>query len=356
MPSAWIQTRVTPAGKRRHRVLYRLGGRESKTRHGGTFPTIRLATIRLNLILGELARLRVPDLTLPIPEAARQLTLNEAAKRWLASRIDASPATTTRYRVELGRIERLPEAEPIGGRRVDQIDPALVAEFVQALVKADLRRGTIRKQLQTAAMVLDDAGVVPNPARDKQVRLPRGEEDELNPPSAGHVEAVFRLLPKRHRLPLLWLEWSGARVASVDLTRVGDYDEPRRRVRLRATTTKTRKGLWVDLPEVLAEAVEASLGPREDRDPEARLFAGSGADQLRTAIARACKAAGVPLFSPHDLRHRRISLLHLRGMPWARIGEFVGQKSLKVTADTYTHVLVDEAEVDYAVLLDGRGV
>jgi hypothetical protein len=25
-----------------------------------------------------------------------------------------------------------------------------------------------------------------------------------------------------------------------------------------------------------------------------------------------------PLFSPHDLRHRRISLLHLRGMPWAR--------------------------------------
>jgi hypothetical protein len=34
--------------------------------------------------------------------------------------------------------------------------------------------------------------------------------------------------------------------------------------------------------------------------------------------------AGIPLFSPHDLRHRRISLLHLRGMPWARIGEQVG--------------------------------
>jgi integrase len=60
---------------------------------------------------------------------------------------------------------------------------------------------------------------------------------------------------------------------------------------------------------------------------------------------------GRPLFSPHDLRHQRISLLHLRGVPWARIGELVGQRSLSVTADTYTHVLTDEAEVDYAELL-----
>jgi integrase len=63
------------------------------------------------------------------------------------------------------------------------------------------------------------------------------------------------------------------------------------------------------------------------------------------------KAAGIRLWSPHDLRHRRISLLHLRGVPWARIGEFVGQRNLSVTADTYTHVLVDEAELDYGRLL-----
>ena len=48
---------------------------------------------------------------------------------------------------------------------------------------------------------------------------------------------------------------------------------------------------------------------------------------------------------------RRISLLHLRGVRWARIAEFVGQRDLTVTANTYTHVLVDEAEIDYAQLL-----
>lgn len=107
----------------------------------------------------------------------------------------------------------------------------------------------------------------------------------------------------------------------------------------------------MELHPDLAAALETHLGPREDRNPDARLFAGSGADALRTAIAKACRAAGVPLWSPHDLRHRRISLLHLRGMPWARIGEFVGQRDLTVTANTYTHVLVDETELDYLELL-----
>jgi integrase len=143
-------------------------------------------------------------------------------------------------------------------------------------------------------------------------------------------------------------------VSAIDRTLVGDYDEQRRRVRLRAATTKTRKALWIDLHPALADVTEAMLGPREDRNLEARLFADSRADALRTSIAKACKAAGVPLFSPHDLRHRRISLLHLRGEPWARIGEFVGQRNLAVTANTYTHVLVDETELDYVALL-GRG-
>jgi len=104
---------------------------------------------------------------------------------------------------------------------------------------------------------------------------------------------------------------------------------------------------------LIADAIEATLGPREDRDLDARLFADSGADALRTSMAKVCKAAGIPLFSPHDLRHRRISLLHLRGVPWARIGEQVGQRNLAVTANTYTHVLADETELDYADLIGG---
>ena len=89
----------------------------------------------------------------------------------------------------------------------------------------------------------------------------------------------------------------------------------------------------------------------DDRIAERRVFQGFGGDRFRTAITRACIAAGVPTFSPHDLRHRRISLMHLAGVPWARIGEAFGQRSLRVTSDTYTHVLSDEVEVAYEQLL-----
>jgi integrase len=107
---------------------------------------------------------------------------------------------------------------------------------------------------------------------------------------------------------------------------------------------------WVKTKNRAIFAAVTTLVPRDDRVAERPVFQGFGADRLRTAIGRACKAAGVPTLSPHDLRHRRISLLHLSRVPWARIGEHVGQRSLSAIADTYTHVLSDEQEIDYAEL------
>lgn len=78
---------------------------------------------------------------------------------------------------------------------------------------------------------------------------------------------------------------------------------------------------------------------------------GFGADRFRTSLTRACTGAGIASFSPHDLRHRRVSLLHAQGLPWARIGEVVGHGDLVTTARTYTHVLVDEREIEYADLV-----
>jgi integrase len=71
----------------------------------------------------------------------------------------------------------------------------------------------------------------------------------------------------------------------------------------------------------------------------------------RMAIGRACRDAGVPRFSPHALRHRRISLLHQEGVSWAEISDRVGQRSRIVTADRYTHALVDYGELDRSKLL-----
>jgi integrase len=346
MASVWIRTRPTKDGGKRYRVEYRLGGRESKVRYGGSFKKRELAKIRRDYIAGEFVNQRVPDLRQLDADPPTAPTFSQAAKRWQASRVDIAASTRLQHRIQLDKLLPL-----IGTRPIDDLTAQDFADAVVSLHVQGVARETIRKTLGAGAMTLDHAGIEPNPARDRSIKLPPDDSEEVNPPSAAHVEAVLRLIPSKHRLALLFLDWSGARVSAIDKTLVGDYDERRRRVRLRRQTTKKRRALWIELHPALADAVEASLGPREDRDPEARLFAESGAAALRTSIAKACRTAAIPVWSPHDLRHRRISLLHLRGEPWARIAEWVGQRKLSVTADTYTHVLVDETELDYAALV-----
>lgn len=342
MPSVWITTRITPRGSKRYRVMYRLGGRESGPRYGGSFQTKREALARKAWLAGELAALRVPDLHLAGDAAAP--TLRSVAARWQASRVDVAPGTLATYRVALGRV--LPR---LGDQAVDRIDAQLVASLVADLHEAGLRKQTIRKTVSVLAMVLDHGRVQPNPARDRlTVRLPREERRQVEPPSADHVEAVARLLPSRYRLPLLVLDATGMRVGELEALSWGDLDEPRGRWRI--ATSKTGRPRWVTPPPLLLEAVLA-LCPRDDRHPDRRVFERFTSERFRTALARACTAAGVPSFSPHDLRHRRVSLLHLGGMPWARIGELVGHDDLVTTARTYTHVVVDERELDYAELL-----
>jgi integrase len=180
------------------------------------------------------------------------------------------------------------------------------------------------------------------------VKLPREEPEEVQPPHADHVEAVGWLLTVPYLIGLLALDSTGARVGEVAAAKVGDLDENRKAWLVRAAVSKTRRARWVELPADLFAVLVDRLPAREDRDPDSPLFPIGSADRLRMAISRACRDAGVPVFSPHDLRHRRISLLHHQGMSWAEIGARVGQRNLSTTADIYTHVLMDYREIDKA--------
>ena len=349
MPSVWIERRETAGRRTRYLVKYRLGGRESAHRYAGSFPTRREALARERWVAGELAAMRAPRLGSLEDTADSVPTLAEAAERWRASRVDVVDGTAVGHRVQLARVLPL-----LGTRPVDEITPADVAELVAALHATGRKRETIRKSLGALAQVLDFAGVRDNPARDRvRVRLPRGEREEPSPPTAGQIEAVLPLMPPRYALALLVLDATGMRVGELEEKglRCGDLDEPQNRWRIRRAVEKGRRGRWISLPPDLYAAVLATLPPREDRDPERPVFPGLTQERLRTAIARACKASGTPTWSPHDLRHRRISLWHRQGETWALIGARVGQRSLSVTADTYTHVLLDERELDHAGLV-----
>lgn len=349
MPSVWIERRQIAQGESRYLVKFRLGGRESAHRYAGSFPTRRDALARRRWVAGELAAMRVPQFRGLEDASGSVPTLAEAAERWRTSRVDVVDGTAVGHRVQLGRVLPL-----LGTRRVDEITPADVAALVTALHAAGRKRETIRKSVGVLAQVLDFAGVKDNPGRDRvHVRLPREEREEPSPPTAGQIEAVLPLMPRLYALAVLVLDATGMRVGELEEKglRCGDLDEPNGRWRIRRAVEKGRRGRWVSLPPDLYAAVLATLPPREDRDPDQPVFPGLTQERLRTAIARACKASATPTWSPHDLRHRRISLWHRQGETWALIGARVGQRSLSVTADTYTHVLLDDRELDHAGLV-----
>ena len=346
MASAWIEKRARDNGGTSYLVRFRLGGRESKREYGGAFRTLREARARREWILGELAQMRVPDLRLFDEQKAVQ-TLNEIAATWRRSRVDVADSTADTHVVNLGRI--LPR---LGEKPFDEISIADVGDLVAVLHdEQKLARETIRKTKSTLAMVLDFAGVDPNPARDRSVRLPREQSDELIPPTAEHVRAVHRILAPRHRLPLLVLDATGMRVGELEALTWGDVDEPAGRWRVRRDVAKTRQPRWVPVPVEIFDAV-VSIVPREDRDLAGQVFDGFGADRFRTALTRACKAAGVPTFSPHDLRHRRATLWHLNGEPPVQAAAWLGHSPTE-HMKTYAHAtLADRSELSYTELLE----
>lgn len=356
MPSAYIIKRQTKLDGTRYRVLYRVGGRESTQHYAGSFRTLKEAQTRRAWIVGELAAMRVPDLAL-LDEPKEARMLSAVFEDWRRSRIDVDEATATTYRTSQHRI-----IAAVGDVPIDRIDVAWVAGLVSTLHQNKAKRESIRKTRAHLAMALDFSGVTPNPARDKSVRLPRVDEEEMTPPLATHVEATLHALAKKYRLPHLVYDASGMRLRELENLEWRDVDEIGRRWRVRKEIAKTRRPRWVPFDRfpnedagLVFDAV-CRLVPREDRDPAARVFAGFDGDAYRTELTRACKAAGVPAFTPNDLRHRRASLWHLGGVAPADAASWLGH-STDEHLRTYAHATIeDRSEIDYVPLLFGLAV
>jgi integrase len=206
----------------------------------------------------------------------------------------------------------------------------------------DLEPSSIPIYLNTLVLLLDYAGTDPNPARSKLVRLPAIERKQQTAPTADHFEQFLAAASARAQLPLAVLEQTAMRVGELVTLEWGDVDETGNRFRLRSTEVKTRASRWVQVPAWLMTVIAATL-PREDRTPERRVFAKVTEEILRRDMATACKTAGVPHYTPHDLRHRRATIWHHEGVPLRVLMERGGWKKSEVAIETYSHAMpVDE--------------
>jgi integrase len=341
--SVWIRPpHRTKDGRVRYRVEFRAGGREAPIRYGGVFNTKREANARKEWLRGELAAMRLPDLRL-LAATKPAPTLADAARAWRQSRVDIPEQTQNGHDTAFGRIFK---ARPkLRTRRVDHLTVKDVIDLVAALHAHGFKRETIRKSKTALALTLDFHDVTPNVARDGRVKLPKERRPHIPPPLAEHVETVVGLVAREYVLPILIIDWAGPRVSEIETAEVGDVDETRRAIRVRPTFEKNERYRHLELPDDLFSALLATLPPREDRDRHAPLFPGLTDANLRMAISRACKAGGVPHFSPHGLRRRRGSLHYQRTGSLAQVAELLGD-SKRVAEDHYVYALTDFREID----------
>lgn len=349
MATIVIQTRKTSADERRYDVRYRLGGRAYPVIRAGTFRTEREAKARRDLVAGEIAHGRNPgDLLARLAHVQTAFVSFEVwGERFLASRIDLAENTRKMYRSHLRTI-----GETFGARDPHSITAAEVASWV-AERSEERKPGTVAQYLDVFKVMMDYIGIEPNPARDPKVKLPRRVTEEANPPSDEHFLAIVETLLPRWRLFYITIEQGGLRIGEAVALRWADVDVAGLRLRLPRSATKTHTSRWVYLPAWLMEALEDTC-PLEDRVPQRRVFQGLQVSAARQAMSRACRLARIPHYTPHDLRHRRLTIWHQAGVPARELAERAGHSRPSMSLDIYTHVMpvAEVAEERFAAVLD----
>ena len=348
MSPAWIRTRRTRDGGKRYQVVYRRGGRAWPLESGGTFGTLREARVRREFVGGEIAAGRNPREALRAVTSPKRV-LDDWFALWLETRIDVDDRTRENYRVHWKRIK-----PQFGRRRPENIEHGDVQEWINEQLEA-LTPRVLRDYLGTLKQVLDHAGAEPNPARHRALRLPTAERVVHTPPSDKHVLAMLAEIAHDRRLLFAVLEQTGTRLGETLSWTWGDVDFGSSRILSRPENVKGRRGhrrpRWVQVPDWLFRILVDSCPP-DDRTERRALFTwpldvGHPRQKVEKVMAKACVAAGIPHYHPHDLRHRRITLWHGQGIPAREIGERAGQRQISTTLDIYTHVMpLDEISLD----------
>jgi len=339
---------VTGKTENRYLVYYRLGGRNFKNRYAGSFKTKREAQTRRDLIAGELAAGRDPSIVLAAiatPPPAPP-TLEQRWNEYAAGRVDVGDKAQGQYRNARDRWLPLLGAD----RDPHSITDADVVAGIAALTgdtEKPLGAGTIGQYVSVLRQVLDYADVTPNPVNSPKVKLPRGTEEEVNPPTSKEWFAIRAQAKRRSLLPLRLIECCGFRISECVNLVYGDIDFAEGKIRVSRARTKTGAGQrWLPVPDELLDEI-ADLCPLEDRAVDRQVFPDLKHDAVRRDLAKACLDAGVAAHHPHDLRHRRISLWLRLGIDPVQVSRWAGHSRTSMSLDTYGHVVLDPRDDEW---------
>lgn len=345
MTGVHMKVRKTKGGAKKYLCYYRMGGRKFKDVYAGSFDTKAEYRIRRDLIAAELAAGREPAILLerlrnPPPPPLPEPGLLHRWDEFIASRGDVTQSAKDLYRNSRDKWV------PILGADIDPktITPRDIIDGIAALTE-DLMPSSIRHYRSSLAQVLDFCDVEPNPARSKKVRLPRGGASTIEIPTTRAWFAIRDQSKKRSHGALRLIEADGLRVSEAANLECQNIDFIDGWVLIDdAKTVAGRR--WLPVPRDILDDIEDGLPEPADR-PATMLAFGVNAQAIRYDLERACLSAGVGNYSPHELRHRRLSLWYRHGINPITVKGWAGHTRASMGLDTYGHVVLDPREDEW---------
>lgn len=260
-------------------------------------------------------------------------TMSELAARWLATREDDAANTRKHFKTSIAHIEK----------EWGDTDPASISvDDVQAWIlgQKPAKPGTVGLRLSTLSQIFDYGEIEPNPVKHHKLRKPKQKRTRHRMPTKAELVKLYAALGDKYVAPVQLIEQTGARVGEVVSLTWGHWNNERKLLKIEDAKTAAGERLIVQV-DGLPDLGERPKGKRACD----RVFPDISDDSVRAAMARACKAAGIRLYSPHDLRHLSASRLwHDHKLSRSEIADRLGHSSSQITLTTYAKSLPPEEE------------
>lgn len=292
-----------------------------------------------------------------------KITVSEWLPTWVSSRVHLRPST----RAVADSLLRNHVVPYFGDRRLGSVTPTDVQGFVAHLEEKELAPSTIRQAYLLVASLFSSALesdlIVRTPCR--AIKLPQMSHTEMRFLTADEVTDLAETIDDRHRILVLTAAYTGCRFGELaglkthrlnllrrSLTVAEALSEVRGQVRLAPPKTAAARR-QIALPKFLADELAHHLAEWSPGADGFVFTAPQGGPLLRRNFRRrawlpAVRASVGEPMRFHDLRHTHAAMLIAQGEHPKVIQNRLGHSSIKVTLDTYGHLLdgLDEAAAE----------
>ena len=244
----------------------------------------------------------------------------------------------------------------IGYSRIQDLTASDLAAMRVEMVAAGLKKGSIDKietPLKNALRVAARDGLISSSPFDKLLPHERVKNDrkEMRCLTKSELSTLLSNASSlRWRALFATLLFTGLRISEALSLTWTDIDFTSSQIRVIKGKTKAAKRDVMMIPDLrsLLRRHKLKQPPGTDLVFATRTGLPINATDARQALYRIEEKAGIPRYTPHELRHTFASILIHQNEPITFISKQMGHANVKITYETYAHLFEEQESVTKA--------